>query len=176
VELKKLKRFTTATFALWPFDPEKDSKRIHNKLVILGLNPSGKIKFGTNFATQRGYGGRYDEWYREGFARPPFAGAYMTDLMSHVEAKSGKALEQWKNVEFKQRCIKDLKNQFKILGVDDSTPIMCIGKTTQDLFRPEFPNFKHVFKINHPNWYRMKNKRNIFLNDLKKVREQMSFV
>ncbi len=169
-KLKKLRRFTTATFALWPFDPKKDSARLHTKLVILGLNPSGTTSFGTNFATFRGYGGKYDEWYKEGFAKAPFAGAFMTDLMSYINADSKAALDKWKNERgFRNKYMRVLQKQFDILGVKDSTIIVCIGKNTGNAFRPAFPNFKHVYSIGHPNSYRMVGKRKVFLSHLKEI-------
>ena len=111
-KIKQLHQFATGTFALWPFDPTKDTKKIHGKLVILGLNPSGKTAFGTNFATRRGYGGKFDEWYKEGFAKEPFVGAYMTDLIPYIEAKSAKVKEKWKKeTDFRSVCVTRLRKQ-----------------------------------------------------------------
>lgn len=110
--LKKLRRFKTASFAVWP-DPIKDLRAIHSRIVILGLNPSAEIKFGENF-----HGGHFDSWYEKGFSQAPFKGAYMTDLVSDHEPKASVIEKKWrKNEGFKKRNIKNLRKQFKILGV-----------------------------------------------------------
>lgn len=170
-KLKKLKRFATASFAVWPFDPERDSEKIHNRIVIIGLNPSAKIKFGQNF-----HGGRRDGWYKEGFSRPLFRGSYMTDLISHFEPKAKVVEKKWKkDGEFKRKNIKNLEKQFKILGIKKSTPILCIGQNTGRTFSSTFPEYK-VFPINHPNSssYRMpKNNREVFLENLRKTGKKM---
>ena len=170
--IKQLQQFATGTFALWPFDPAKDTQKIHAKLVILGLNPSGQTAFGTNFATRRGYGGKFDEWYKEGFSNEPFVGAYMTDLIPYIESKSAKVKEKWKKeADFRSACASTLRKQFELLGVCEDTPIMCIGKSTQTRFQQEFPNFRHVFSAHHPNsgTYRVKNNRALFVQDVARI-------
>jgi len=170
-KLKKLKRFTTASFAIWPFDPEKDSKRIHSRIIIIGLNPAARVKFGENFHKE---GHQFDRWYKEGFSKSPFTGSYMTDLISHHEPKSALVVKKWKDKKFKQRNLRNLRKQFKILGVKEFTQILCIGYNTERLFSSSFPELKHIFKIKHPNSIRIKNKRNIFLRNLRKVGEKIT--
>ncbi len=167
-KLKKLKQFTTASFAIWPFDPRKTTKLLHCRIVIIGLNPAAVIKFGENYHK---VGHRFDKWYLEGFSRSPFLGSYMTDLIFCPEPKSGIVIRKWKEKDgkFMRDNIKSLEKQFKILGVKETTSILCIGKNTEKLFLPTFPSFKHVFCIKHPNSYRMVNNKNVFLRDLKEI-------
>ena len=167
-KLKKLKIFTTASFAVWPFNPDVDFKKIHNRVVIIGLNPSAKIKFGENFHKKR-----FDSWYAEGFSKSPFAGAYMTDLISNHEPNSLVIIKRWENMKFKRNNIRNLEKQFKILGIKESTPILCIGQNTRRLFSSAFTDFKRILGVNHPNSYRMKNNRKIFLEDIKKIGKKM---
>lgn len=164
-KLKKLKCFATASFAVWPFDPERYSLKNHNQIVIIGLNPSAKIKFGENFHKKR-----FDRWYEKGFSKPPFKDSYMTDLIFHHEPNSSIVIKKWRcDGQFRRKNIINLGKQFKILEVQESTPILCIGQNTGKFFSSVFPKFKHVFTINHPNSYRMKNNREVFLYDLEKI-------
>lgn len=162
-KLKQLRKFSTASFAVWPFDVT-DTSRLHANVVILGLNPSKDIEFGTNF-----HGKRFDVWYEEAFSKPPFLGAYMTDLISIGEPSAKVVVEKWKDEDFKLKHIKNLKEQFAILGVRSDTPIFCIGKNTASLFQAAFPEYSKVFAIGHPNSYRMKNNKQVFLDDVAKL-------
>jgi hypothetical protein len=170
-QLKKLSKFTTISFALWPLDL-KGTKEFHSRIIILGLNPSAEIKFGENFHT----GKRFDIWYEKGFSKYPFKGAILTDLMSHHEPDSRLVIKEWKKKDhiFKNKHTKKLQEQLKILGTRKDTPILCIGKSTENLFSQAFPEFKRVFYINHPNSYRMKNNQSVFLKDLKKLGEKIT--
>lgn len=165
-KLKKLKQFNTASFAVWPFDPKKDLKKIHSRIVIMGLNPSAKIKFGENFHKE---GHQFDKWYKDGLSTSPFKGSYMTDLISHHEPNSSVVIKKWKKWKFRQRNTENLERQFEIIGVKEFTPILCIGKSTEKFFSCSFPKFRHIFRINHPNSYRMNNNRSVFLRDVKKI-------
>ncbi len=162
-KLSRLKKFSTASFAVWPFD-ESNTTTLHSKLVILGLNPSKDITFGVNF-----HGKRFDVWYEEAFSKPPFTGAYMTDLISIGEPSAKVVTEKWKDEDFRAVHIQNLKEQFAILGISTMTPIFCIGKNTESLFRFAFPEYNKVFSIGHPNSYRMKNNKQVFLEDVAKV-------
>ncbi len=157
-KISQLKKFRTASFAVWPFD-ELDTSKLHSKLVILGLNPSKDITFGVNF-----HGKRFDVWYEEAFSKPPFLGAYMTDLISIGEPSAKVVVEKWKDERFRALHIQNLKEQFAILGISTTTPIFCIGKNTESLFRVAFPEYSKVFSIGHPNSYRMKNNKQVFLD------------
>ncbi len=162
-KLQQLKQFSTASFAVWPFD-ETDTSQLHTNLVVLGLNPSKDIEFGVNF-----HGKRFDVWYEEAFSEPPFAGGYMTDLISIGEPSAKVVVEKWKDESFRAIHIQNLKKQFAILGISTVTPIFCIGKNTESLFRSAFPEYSKVFSIGHPNSYRMKNNKQVFLEDVAKV-------
>ena len=162
-KLKQLRKFSTASFAVWPFD-ESDTTKLHSKLVILGLNPSKDIEFGVNF-----HGKRFDVWYEEAFSKAPFHGAYMTDLISIGEPSAKVVVEKWKDESFRAVHIQNLKEQFDILGISTTTPIFCIGKNTEGLFRSAFPEYNKVFSIGHPNSYRMKNNKQVFLEDIAKI-------
>lgn len=161
-KLSQLKKFSTASFAVWPFN-ESDTV-LHSKLVILGLNPSKDIAFGVNF-----HGKRFDVWYEEAFSKTPFLGSYMTDLISIGEPSAKVVVEKWKDESFRALHIQNLKEQFAILGVSTTTPIFCIGKNTEGLFRSAFPEYSKVFSIGHPNSYRMKNNKQVFLEDVAKI-------
>lgn len=161
-KLPQLKKFSTASFAVWPFDEE--STVLHSKLVILGLNPSKDITFGVNF-----HGKRFDVWYEEAFSKPPFLGAYMTDLISIGEPSAKVVVEKWKDESFRALHIKNLKEQFAILGISTTTPIFCIGKNTEALFCSTFPEYSKVVSIGHPNSYRMKNNKQVFLEDVAEI-------
>ncbi len=161
-KLSRLKKFSTASFAVWPFD--ESYTELHNKLVILGLNPSKDIAFGVNF-----HGKRFDVWYEEAFSKLPFLGAYMTDLISIGEPSAKVVIEKWKDEGFRAIHIRNLKEQFAILGISTTTPIFCIGKNTEGLFRSAFPEYINVFSISHPNSYRMKNNKQVFLEDVAQI-------
>jgi hypothetical protein len=161
-KLPRLKKFNTASFAVWPFD--ESNITIHSKLVILGLNPSKDTAFGVNF-----HGKRFDVWYEEAFSNSPFIGAYMTDLISIGEPSAKVVVEKWKDEDFRLKHIANLKEQFEILDVKNDTPIFCIGKNTESLFRSAFPEYSKVFSIGHPNSYRMKNNKQVFLDDVAKL-------
>ena len=166
-KLIRLKKFSTASFAVWPFD-ELDTSKLHSKLVILGLNPSKDMTFGVNF-----HGKRFDVWYEEAFSKPPFLGAYMTDLISIGEPSAKVVVEKWKDESFRGLHIQNLKEQFAILGITLTTPIFCIGKNTESLFRLAFPEYSKVFSIGHPNSYRMKNNKQVFLEDVAEIGQRI---
>jgi hypothetical protein len=52
-KLKQLRKFSTTSFAVWPFDEKTDISKLHADVVILGLNPSKDIAFGVNFHGKR---------------------------------------------------------------------------------------------------------------------------
>lgn len=162
-KLQQLRKFNTASFAVWPFD-ESNTTKLHSKLVILGLNPSKDIAFGVNF-----HGKRFDVWYEEAFSKPPFVGGYMTDLISIGEPSARAVVEKWKDESFRALHMQNLKEQFAILGISTMTSIFCIGKNTESLFRSAFPEYNKVFSIGHPNSYRMKNNKQVFLEDVAKI-------
>lgn len=162
-KLQQLKQFSTASFAVWPFN-EADTSQLHANVVILGLNPSKDIKFGLNF-----HGKRFDLWYEEAFSRSPFAGAYMTDLISIGEPSAKVVVEKWKDESFRVKHIKNIEKQFKILEIETTTPIFCIGKNTEFLFRSAFQEYSNVVSIGHPNSYRMKNNKQAFLDDVARI-------
>lgn len=161
-KLSQLKKFSTASFAVWPFDESHTA--LHSRLVILGLNPSKDITFGVNF-----HGKRFDVWYEEAFSKAPFQGAYMTDLISIGEPSAKVVVEKWKDESFRAFHIKNLTEQFVILGINTTTPIFCIGKNTEVLFRSAFPKYSQVVSIGHPNSYRMKNNKQVFLADVAEI-------
>ncbi|MDO8676453.1 MAG: hypothetical protein Q7K16_02275 [Candidatus Azambacteria bacterium] len=166
-KIKKISNFPNAAFAVWPFEPTKNFERFHNRIVILGLNPSAKIVFGQNFHTE---GHRFDGWYQEGFSKRPFYGAYMTDLISHHEVDSKIIVEKWKkDAEFKKSNIENLQNQFDILGVTETTAMVCLGYNTRALFSLAFVNFTNVFAVRHPNGIRVKNPKAVFLSELENI-------
>lgn len=162
-KLQQLKKFSTASFAVWPFD-EDDTTKLHENLVILGLNPSKDIEFGMNF-----HGKRFDVWYEEAFSKPPFAGAYMTDLISIGEPSAKVVVEKWKDESFRMKHIQNLKEQFAILKIETTTPIFCIGKNTELLFHSAFPEYSNIVSIGHPNSYRMKNNKQVFQGDVARI-------
>lgn len=165
-KLAQLKKFSTASFAVWPFN-EADTTKFHAEVVILGLNPSKHIEFGVNF-----HGKRFDVWYEEAFSKPPFAGGYMTDLISIGEPSAKVVVEKWKDESFRTLHIQNLKEQFAILGISTMTPIFCIGKNTESLFRSAFSEYNKVLSIGHPNSYRMKNNKQIFLEDVAEIAQR----
>lgn len=167
-KLKQLSHFKTAAFAVWPFDTEADHEELHADTVILGLNPSKEVAFGKNF-----HGGRFDLWYEEAFSKPPFAGAFMTDLMFYHEPDSTIVIKKWSDDQFKNDHITELKKQFSILAIQPKTHILCIGKNTEELFTAAFSDFTSVWHINHPNSYRMKGKRQKFVEDIEKIGHEM---
>lgn len=166
-KLQQLKQFSTASFAVWPFT-EADTSQLHANLVILGLNPSKDIEFGVNF-----HGKRFDLWYEEAFKKAPFAGAYMTDLISIGEPSAKVVIEKWKDESFRMKHVKNLEQQFKILEIETTTPIFCIGKNTESLFRSAFPEYNNVVSIGHPNSYRMKNNKQVFQGDVAQIGETL---
>lgn len=166
--INSLKTFNTGTFAVWPFNID-DKDQLHTKVIILGLNPSAGIEFGTNF-----HGKRFDGWYKEAFSKDPFVGCYMTDLISYAEVDSTIVIKKWNNDDFKKTHINNLKQQFEILKVTPKTPIVCIGKVTKELFAKAFPEYTKLFHINHPNSYRMAGKKKIFLDDVSTIGKTLS--
>jgi len=168
-KLAQLKKFSTASFAVWPFD-ETDTSQLHANLIILGLNPSKDIEFGVNLL-----GKRFDIWYEEAFSKPPFAGAYMTDLISIGEPSAKVVVEKWKDTNFQVKHIENLQRQFDILDIGTQTPIFCIGKNTESLFRSAFPEYSKVYSIGHPNSYRMKNNKQVFLDDVAQLGASLFF-
>lgn len=162
-KLQQLKKFSTASFAVWPFN-EADTTKLHAEVVILGLNPSKDIEFGVNF-----HGKRFDVWYEEAFSKAPFHGAYMTDLISIGEPSAKVVVEKWKDESFRMKHIQNLKEQFAILKIETTTPIFCIGKNTESLFHSAFPEYSNVVSIGHPNSYRMKNNKQVFQGDVARI-------
>jgi hypothetical protein len=167
-KIKQLKNFNTASFAVWPFNEETDISKLHADVVIVGLNPSKEVIFGVNF-----HGGHFDTWCQEAFSRPPFAGAYMTDLISSGEPSATVIVEKWKDKNFKEKHVKNLKQQFSILEIDEETPIVCFGKITESLFRKTFPEYHNVHVVKNPNSYRMKNSKQAFLDDVVVIRNKL---
>lgn len=141
-------------------------------MIILGLNPSSrvKIKFLENFH-KLGRGGR-DKWYAKVFKNKPFHGAYMTDLIYYTESSAIKIIKIWRKDEnFRKDNIKILKKQFKILKAKNQI-IVCIGKNTYieyNKFKKDLPVFSDLFFIKHPNSYRKKGDRNKFIKDVEKI-------
>jgi hypothetical protein len=90
----------------------------------------------------------------------------MTDLISIGEPSAKVVVEKWKDEDFRLKHLANLKEQFEILDVKNDTPILCIGKNTESLFRSAFPEYTKVFSIGHPNSYRMKNNKQVFLEDV----------
>ena len=162
-KLQQLKKFSTASFAVWPFN-EADTSRLHAEVVILGLNPSKDIEFGANF-----HGKRFDVWYEEAFSKAPFHGAYMTDLISIGEPSARVVIEKWKDESFRMKHIQNLKEQFAILKIETTTLIFCIGKNTESLFHSAFPEYSNIVSIGHPNSYRMKNNKQVFQGDVARI-------
>lgn len=162
-KLQQLKKFSTASFAVWPFN-EADTTKFHAEVVILGLNPSKDIEFGVNF-----HGKRFDAWYEEAFSKPPFLGAYMTDLISIGEPSAKVVVEKWKDESFRMKHIQNLKEQFAILKIETTTPIFCIGKNTESLFHSAFPEYSNIVSIGHSNSYRMKNNKQVFQGDVARI-------
>lgn len=162
-KLQQLKKFSTASFAVWPFN-EADTTKLHAEVVILGLNPSKDIEFGVNF-----HGKRFDVWYEEAFSKPPFVGGYMTDLISIGEPSARVVVEKWKDESFRMKHIQNLKEQFAILKIETTTPIFCIGKNTESLFHSAFPEYSNIVSIGHPNSYRMKNNKQVFQGDVARI-------
>lgn len=162
-KLQQLRKFSTASFAVWPFT-EADTSQLHANLIILGLNPSKDIEFGVNF-----HGKRFDVWYEEAFSKPPFLGAYMTDFISIGEPSAKVVVEKWKDESFRMKHIQNLKEQFAILKIETTTPIFCIGKNTESLFSSVFSEYSNVVSIGHPNSYRMKNNKQVFLDDVARI-------
>ena len=93
----------------------------------------------------------------------------MTDLISIGEPSAKVVVEKWKNESFKMKHIKNLEQQFKILEIETTTPIFCIGKNTESLFRSAFPEYSNVVSIGHPNSYRMKNNKQVFQGDVARI-------
>lgn len=173
---KKLKRFNTATFAIWDsinirdtsLISEESISKLHANVIILGLNPSTGISFPHNF-----HCGRYDKWYADAFDIKPFAGAYMTDLMSLSQPDAQVAVRRWKeDTKFRNKNLRALQAQFKVLGVSHPT-IVCIGKSTHELLcEANIPTGK-VWYLKHPNSYRIQNSRATFIKDAKKLANQI---
>ena len=97
----------------------------------------------------------------------------MTDLISIGEPSAKVVIEKWKDENFRMKHIKNLEQQFKILEIETTTPIFCIGKNTESLFRSAFPEYSNVVSIGHPNSYRMKNNKQVFLDDVAKTGVQI---
>jgi hypothetical protein len=93
----------------------------------------------------------------------------MTDLISIGEPSAKVVVEKWKDEDFRLKHMKNLKEQFEILDVQRGIPIFCIGKNTESLFRSAFPEYSKVFSVGHPNSYRMKNNKQVFLDDVAKL-------
>ena len=168
-KFENLKNFETATFALWNFDDirnidiiEKNLSKLHTNIIILGLNPSASITFPNNFHCKE----QFDGWYRDAFSKVPFQGAYMTDLISYPQASSRIVIEKWeKSKLFRDKNIKALQQQFKVLGVQNPT-IICLGENTHGLFCETNIKTGKVWYIKHPNSYRMSNPKETFINDV----------
>lgn len=166
-QFEKLKKFKTASFALWNDSPKKfqdiecikkNIKNLHARVIILGLNPSSRVKinFLENFH-KLGRGSR-DRWYVKAFKNEPFCGVYMTDLIYHAETKASKIILRWRGENFRKDNIKNLKEQFKILKTKKPI-IVCIGKNTYNeyvRFKKDLPVFSNLFFIKNPNGYRKK--------------------
>ena len=172
LKLEKLRKFKTGSFAVWPFGKKMVMKGLHSRVVIIGLNPSAKIDFGENFHKNL----KFDHWYEDAFRKSPFRGAYMTDLISKPQSKSILILRKWENDEkFRNKNIQNLMKQFKILGIKNTTQILCIGKKTKELIccEPKL-KLKNVWSVNHPNSYRMLDARKKFISDVNRVGRKIS--
>lgn len=118
--------------------------------------------------------GRYDKWYAEAFSKKPFKGAFMTDLISHAESNSKKIVSKWGNDRnFKEDNIKNLKDQFDLLNFKNPA-IVCIGEITNLLFEDflkNYPKFSNsdICHIKHPNGYRQKGRKGIFIKDSEEI-------
>ena len=157
-QFEKLKKFKTASFALWNDSPKKfqdiecikkNIKNLHARVIILGLNPSSRVKinFLENFH-KLGRGSR-DRWYVKAFKNEPFCGVYMTDLIYHAETKASKIILRWRGENFRKDNIKNLKEQFKILKTKKPI-IVCIGKNTYNeyvRFKKDLPVFSNLFSL-----------------------------
>lgn len=186
-QFEKLKEFKTASFALWNPNHKKftdteyikeNLKSLHTRIIILGLNPSRRVKinFLENFH-KLGRGGR-DRWYAEAFnkEKEPFCGAYMSDFIFYPETNSKEIELKWKEKKsFRKNNIKNLKKQFKILNINNPV-IICIGRCTKLLlsqckeFCEEFSiTVTNIYTIGNTNGYRKKGAKEKFINDVKNL-------
>jgi len=99
----------------------------------------------------------------------------MTDLISIGEPSAKVVVEKWKDTNFQVKHIENLQRQFDILDIGTQTPIFCIGKNTESLFRSAFPEYSKVYSIGHPNSYRMKNNKQVFLDDVAQLGASLFF-
>lgn len=167
-KFKKLKSFNTGTFALWNLDDISDTEiisnnlpKLHANLIIIGLNPSAGIVFLGNFHRKR-----YDHWYADVFKMKPFAGAYMTDLISEPQANAQIIVKKReKSSTFRVNNLKELQKQFNILGVSHPT-IVCLGKNTYELLCSENVLKGKIWYLKHPNSYRTTNAKSKFIKEV----------
>jgi len=183
-QFNQLKIFPTVSFALWDTDItnirriKHNLSKLHDKIIILGLNPSAGIKFLKNFHSRKS--GTRDSWYKEAFSKKPFIGAYMTDVSSYPEVSAQKFLKKWRtDKNFREKNLNSLKKQLDILGSKNRI-VLFIGKNNYEecfkKFKVEFGYISskdNVFYVKHPNSYRMKNARQKFLRDVQKISNKL---
>ena len=112
---------------------KKNIKNLHARVIILGLNPSSRVKinFLENFH-KLGRGSR-DRWYVKAFKNEPFCGVYMTDLIYHAETKASKIILRWRGENFRKDNIKNLKEQFKILKTKNQLLYVLVKILTMNM-------------------------------------------
>jgi hypothetical protein len=147
-KLEKLKKFYTASFAVWHSDEERrfgiekkfreDLEKLKSKVILLGLNPSRIIP--SHFCNF------HDRSKTETFLRNHISkcktlkGAYMTDISQTINGKSAEVIVSGKDIG-------TFKDQLEILGEKEYF-VVCFGKKT----------FDNILKSQNPKWEKIETK------------------
>jgi hypothetical protein len=130
-------RFSTSSWAVWSEDDITDTSVIethrdvlHNRVVLVGLNPSGTIDrtWGNFHNTSPG-----DRKLRRLFNRSSYCGAYMTDLLKDHIAPNDSSVEDI-DPDVMKRNVQLFRDEMEVLGADASTLFVLFGKKARWLF------------------------------------------
>lgn len=136
-------RFSTSSWAVWSEDDITDTSVVdthrdvlHNRVVLVGLNPSGTI--------DRSWGNFHspspaDRKLRRLFNRSSYRGAYMTDLLKDHIAPNDSSVEDI-DPGVMERNVQLFRDEMDVLGADASTLFVLFGKKARQLFC-EHPSF-----------------------------------
>ena len=130
-------RFSTSSWAVWGEDDMSDTSvieahrdRLHSRVVLVALNPSGPIDrpWGNFHSPSPG-----DRKLRRLFNRSSYRGAYMTDLIKDHIAPDASSVEDI-DAEVMHRNVQVFRDEMDVLGADASTLFVLFGRQARWLF------------------------------------------
>ncbi len=161
-----------SSWAIWNNDPEKFYETsiisesidlLHSNFVIVGFNASRILDGEWKNFHMLHQGGR-DKWLADLFNKPPYQGAYMTDLLKIGTADETIKLANAGDVEalFFQPATQDklskareqkevFKRELELIGVNDETGFILIGELTSRYFDC-FTDFRFLKKCHLPHY------------------------